>query len=36
MVQADRFWIVLVLLGPLVIAGITEGATKLVIYRRAT
>jgi len=36
MVQADTFWIAQVLLGALVIAEITEGATKLVLYRRAT
>jgi len=36
MVQADTFWIAQVLLGALVLAEITDGATKLVLYRLAT
>jgi hypothetical protein len=34
--EADTFWIAQVLLGALVTAEITEGATKLVLYRRGT
>ena len=36
MVQSDTFWIAQVLLGTLVLAEITDGATKLVLYRLAT
>jgi len=36
MVQADTFWIAQVLLGTLLIAEISDGTTKLVLYRLAT
>jgi hypothetical protein len=33
-IQADTFWIAQVLLAGLVVAEITEGLTRLVLYRR--
>ena len=35
MVEADTFWIAQVLLGGLVLAELTEGVSKLVLYRRS-
>lgn len=34
MVEAETFWIAQALLGALVLAELTEGVTKLVLYRR--
>jgi hypothetical protein len=34
MIGTDRFWIAQALIGALVIAEVTEGAAKLVWYRR--
>jgi len=34
MMQSDTFWIAQALIGALVVAEVTEGVTKLVLYRR--
>jgi len=36
MVQVDRFWIAQVLIAALVLAEITDGVSKVVLYRRGT
>jgi hypothetical protein len=36
MLQADRFWIAQALIAALVVAEVTDGIVKLVLYRRAT
>lgn len=35
-IQAETFWIAQVLIGALVLAEITEGVIKLVLYRRSS
>jgi len=34
MIQSDTFWIAQALIGALVVAEVTEGVTRLVLYRR--